>query len=137
MELLKLNLEFIVFTALNNPLTVFILAVVLLLVRYVPVLRDLLVAAGFSVLIGFLIHFLINSFWDVDDGFFLIFYLYYGAISFVILGLVCVSVGSKNYNDWRRYKKIVKVYNEEVNGAKNMKNIIKVIEEDKEIKTVY
>lgn len=128
------GVESIVFIILKNPAIIGSLVVSYLLIRYVPVLRDLLAAFAFTVLTGFIAYPFLDYFMDVSYGNLIPIYSNFGIIFFIIYAFICVVKGSKNFNNWLRYRRIVEVYKEEVNGSRDLKRIIKIIEEDESVK---
>lgn len=128
------GVESIVFIILKNPAVIGSLVVSYLLIRYVPVLRDLFAAFAFTVLTGFVVYPFLDFFMDVSYEKLIPIYSISGIVFFIIYTFICVVKGSKNFNNWLRYRRVVKVYKEEVNGSRDLKKIIKIIEEDKSVK---
>ena len=128
------GVESIVFIVLKIPAIIGSLVVSYLLIRYVPVLRDLLAAFAFTVLTGFVAYPFLDFFMDVNYENLIPIYSIFGIIFFIIYAFICVVIGSKNFNNWLRYRRVVEVYKEEVNGSRDLKRIIKIIEEDESVK---
>lgn len=128
------GVESLVFTILKNPIFVGSLVFNYLLIRYVPVVRDLFAAFAFTVMTGFVAFPFLDHFMDISYGNLIPIYSIFGIIFFIFYAVICVVKGSKNFNNWLRYRRVVRVYKEEVNGSRDLKKIVKIIEEDKSVK---